>query len=375
MPAALDVAFSVPFTHRIRFTGDVLGADDCVLLDVLVAAGRARVLAVVDSGVDAATGAAARVRDLVQRHGDAVELVDVCLLTGGEAIKNDSRSLLGVLERMDSGGLDRRSYVLAVGGGAFLDAVGLAVALAHRGIRLVRLPTTVMGQADSGIGVKNAVNFFGKKNWLGSFAVPWAVINDRTLLASLPDREYRCGFSEAVKVSLLKDAAFFDQLCHNAPALARHDNAASEAAIRRSAYWHLMHITRGGDPFEAQEARPLDFGHWAAHQIEAMTDFSVRHGEAVAIGLAIDCTYATLRHGLPAAQTARVLKCLRDLGLTLSHPCLESIDTLLGGIEQFRQHLGGRLTLTMLQDVARPIDVHEIDLPAMRQAIETIRNA
>lgn len=374
---AIDVTFSVPFTHRLRFTQDVLGPDAATLLDVLPSSGDAppRVLAVVDSGVDAATNVARRLRDLANRHASVIDLVDVCLLAGGEGVKNDPRDLLNVFQRLDTHGLDRRSYVVAVGGGAFLDAVGFVAALAHRGIRLVRLPTTVMGQADSGIGVKNAVNFFGKKNWLGSFAVPWAVINDRMLLKSLPDREYRCGFAEAVKVSLLKEPAFFDRLCDDARSLAQRDATTSDYAIRRSAYWHLTHITRGGDPFEALEARPLDFGHWAAHRIEAMTDFTVRHGEAVAIGLAIDCTYSALRHGLRAAQAERVKQCLRDLGLALWHPCLNDADALLDGLEQFRQHLGGRLTVTMLQEVGRPVDVHEVDRPAMRTAIESLRTA
>ena len=90
-----------------------------------------------------------------------------------------------------------------------LDAVGFAAAIAHRGIRLVRLPTTTLAQADSGVGVKNGVNLFGKKNWLGAFAVPWAVLNDTALLATLPDRDFVAGFSEAVKVALLKSPEVF----------------------------------------------------------------------------------------------------------------------------------------------------------------------
>ncbi|MDB5328721.1 MAG: 3-dehydroquinate synthetase [Phycisphaerales bacterium] len=374
VPAALDLPFVVPYTHRLRFTDDALGADAAVLSALLEPSeGRAaRVLAFVDSGVNAATGVGARLRDFAGRHGETIEQLDVHLIDGGEAIKNDPDRLKPILEAMHASALDRRSYVLAIGGGAFLDAVSFGAAVAHRGIRLVRMPTTVMGQADSGVGVKNAINYFGKKNWLGSFAVPWGVINDRTLLSTLPDRDWRSGFSEAVKVSLLKEPAFFDQLCTDAKAIAGRDAVASDRAIRRSAYWHLMHITRGGDPFETQESRPLDFGHWSAHRIEPMTNFTVRHGEAVGIGLAIDCIYSTLAHGLSTLVADRVLNCLRDLGLTLHHGCLADADALLDGLEEFRQHLGGRLTVTMLTDVGRPIDVHEIDRGLMRRAIETI---
>ena len=374
VPDRLDVPFTVPFTHRVRFTEDVLGpADDRVLVDLLEAApgSAARVLAVVESGIAAAAGLGRRLRDWAARHPASVELIDVLSVDGGEGIKNDPRRLLPVLQAILNRHVDRRNYVLAVGGGAFLDAVGFAAAVAHRGVRLIRLPTTVMGQADSGIGVKNAVNFFGRKNWVGTFAVPWAVVNDATLLSTLADRDWRCGFAEAVKVSLLKEPAFFDRLCADAERIARRDKTASDRAIRRSAYWHLRHITTGGDPFEAREARPLDFGHWSAHRLEAVTDFAVRHGEAVGIGLAIDCAYSRMVHGLPVAAERRVLRCLADLQLPLRHPALADVDALLAGLEEFRQHLGGRLTVTMLRDVGDPIDVHDIDPAAMRQAIES----
>ncbi len=375
VPDRLDVPFAVPFVHRVRFTRDVLGpADDGVLLDVLEAApaAAARVLACVESGLDAAAGVGRRLRELAARHPAAVDLIDVLTIPGGEGVKNDPRHLLPVLRAILDGHVDRRNYLLVAGGGAFLDAVGLAAAVAHRGVRLVRLPTTTMGQADSGLGVKNAVNFFGRKNWVGTFAVPWAVVNDATLLATLPDRDFRCGFAEAVKVSLLKDPAFFDQLCGDAGRIAAREEAAADRALRRSAYWHLTHITTAGDPFETREARPLDLGHWSAHRLEAMTGFAVRHGEAVAIGLAIDCAYSRLALGLPPAVERRVVRCLTDLRLPLCHPALADADALLAGLEEFRQHLGGRLTVTMLHDVGHPVDVHEVDPAAMLRAIQSV---
>jgi 3-dehydroquinate synthase len=278
-----------------------------------------------------------------------------------------------MLKVFHAAGLDRRSYVVVIGGGAVLDAVGFAAAIAHRGLRLVRLPTTTLAQADSGVGVKNAVNLFGKKNWIGSFAVPWAVINDSSLLTTLPDRDFVCGFSEAVKVSLLKDANFFETICHDAHRIRLRDMAAALPVIRASAEWHRDHITQGGDPFESREARPLDFGHWSAHRLEALTEFRVRHGEAVAIGVAIDTVYSSLAHGLPVPDADRVLRCLVDLGFALDHPILRDPSALFEGLEEFRQHLGGRLTLTMLEAAGRPIDVHEVDEKKMRTAIARLR--
>jgi 3-dehydroquinate synthase len=274
---------------------------------------------------------------------------------------------------MHAAELDRRSYVVVIGGGAVLDAVGFAAAIAHRGIRLVRLPTTTLAQADSGVGVKNSVNLFQKKNWIGTFAVPWGVVNDAALLSTLPDRDFVCGFSEAVKVSLLKDAIAFDEVCRLAGRIRVRDWSAVDPVIRRSAQLHIQHITQGGDPFEALEARPLDFGHWSAHKLEVLTNYRLRHGEAVGIGVAIDTVYSSLRHGLPVADAERALGCLEELGLPLDDESLADPQPLFDGLEEFRQHLGGRLTVTMLERVGSKLDVHEIDRGAMREAIARVR--
>jgi 3-dehydroquinate synthase len=376
--ASLDVPFAVPFVHRVRFTRDVLGADADVLWEVLEPSeGRPpRVQFWVDECLAAARpDLAARLKALARSRQDRLALAGkVQVVPGGEACKNDVHILERMLKVFHAADLDRRSYVVAIGGGAVLDAVGFAAAVAHRGIRLVRLPTTTLAQADSGIGVKNSVNLFGKKNWIGTFAVPWAVINDAALLETLSARDFRCGFAEAVKVALLKSPALFDELCRDAPRIAARDPEAALPAIQASARLHLEHITRGGDPFEMLEARPLDFGHWSAHKLEALTQFRLRHGEAVALGVAIDSVYSSLAHGLPPADAQRVLAVLADLGFTLYEPALDEVQPLFEGLEEFRQHLGGRLTLTMLAGVGQPIDVHGIDRRRMRQAIRQVQS-
>lgn len=372
----IDVSFSVPQTHRLRFTRDVLGDEQDALFDVLAPSGDTlpRVQFWVDEHVLAALPQLReQIHRLGQRHRRRIRVVgSLQVVPGGEAVKNDIHILERMLKVMNAADLDRRSYVVVIGGGAVLDAVGFAAAIAHRGIRLVRLPTTTLAQGDSGIGVKNGVNLFGKKNWVGSFAVPWAVINDEALLATLSDRDFVAGFSEAVKVSLLKDPALFERLCRQAAAVRQRVRDVAMPIIRRSALLHLDHITRGGDPFEALEARPLDFGHWSAHKLEAMTDFELRHGEAVAIGVAIDTVYSALALGLSSTTADRVLRCLADLGFAFDYPVLDRRDELFRGMEEFRQHLGGRLTLTMLRDVGDPIEIHEVDHESMRQAIDHV---
>ena len=375
-PIALDIAFSVPFVHRLRFTNDVFGAERQVLSDVLEPSDSqpARVQFWVDANVAAAhPDLDTRIAQFSDALGDQVIPVGpVQTVPGGEDIKNDVQALAQMLKVFNKADLDRRSYAVVIGGGAVLDAVGFAASIAHRGLRLVRLPTTTLSQGDSGIGVKNGVNLFRKKNWLGCYSVPWAVINDAKLLTTLDDRDFQCGFSEAVKVSLLKNASMLDQLCRSADRIRQRDMAAALPMIQQCAQLHMDHITRGGDPFEMLEARPLDFGHWSAHKLEAMSDFELRHGEAVAIGVAIDTVYSSLALGLPRTDAERVLRCLADLGLPLDDPYLHDTQTLFDGLEEFRQHLGGRLTLTMLRGIGDPLDVHEIHRDLMQQAIDEV---
>lgn len=373
----MDVPFHVPFVHRLRFTEDVFGADAQVLLDLLESSGdrRPRVQFWLDEDVSRAQpDLIERINEFCQTAGEhLVPAGRVQVVPGGEIVKNDIHLLERMLKVFNAYDLDRRSYVVVIGGGAVLDAVGFAAAIAHRGIRLIRLPTTTLSQDDSGVGVKNAVNLFRKKNWVGSFAVPWGVINDAALLSTLPERDFLCGFSEAVKVFLLKDAGEFNSLCDRAGEIRQRNMDAALPVIQASAELHLAHITAGGDPFEMLEARPLDFGHWSAHKLEFMTEFELRHGEAVGIGVAIDTLYSALTLGLPMADARRAVACLADLGLPLSHPVLEQTDVLFNGLEEFRQHLGGRLTLTMLRQVGQPVDVHEVDKPQMLAAIQLLR--
>ena len=209
---------------------------------------------------------------------------------------------------------------MAIGGGAVLDAAGYAAATAHRGIRLIRVPTTVLAQDDSAMGVKNGINAFGKKNYLGTFAPPFAVINDVAFLQTLPDRHWRAGVSEAIKAALIKDRAFFDFLESQAAALKARDLVAMEQVIRRCAVLHLSHIASGGDPFELGSSRPLDFGHWSAHKLEQLTDHRLGHGEAVAIGIALDTTYSYLAGFLPEDDWRRIISLLPALGLSVYVP-------------------------------------------------------
>ena len=350
----------------------------------LTSEGPAQLLFFVDSGVDQAHPALrAAIDHYCSEHADAMRLAAApVVIVGGEASKNDPAVLQRIHQAIHDARLCRHSYVAAIGGGAVLDVVGYAAATAHRGIRLIRIPTTVLAQDDSAVGVKNGVNAFGKKNYLGTFAPPFAVINDLAFLTTLSDRDWRAGISEAIKVAIVRDPAFFTAIEADATRLLARDAAAMDRLVRRSAALHLAHISGGGDPFELGSSRPLDFGHWAAHKLEQMTGYRLRHGEAVAIGMALDTAYAHVQGFLPERELQRILDLLVAVGFELLPP--ELADTtaeatgsasILDGLEEFREHLGGTLTIMLIRGLGQPFDVHEIDRNAMMRSIELLARA
>jgi 3-dehydroquinate synthase len=296
------------------------------------------------------------------------------IIEGGERTKNSYFHVSEIHSEIDRYHIDRHSYVIAVGGGALLDMAGLAAATAHRGVRHIRIPSTTLSQADSGVGVKNGINAFGKKNFIGSFAPPYAVINDFQLLNSLPPRDKRAGYVEAVKVALIRDPQFFEAIERDVDALGAFEPAAMQRLIFRCAELHVNHIATSGDPFEFGSARPLDFGHWAAHKLEQLSEYKIRHGEAVAIGIALDVIYSRDLGLLDAASAARILQLLESLGFDLFAGELLHADAdgeleVLAGLEEFREHLGGQLNITLLKGIGKACEVSEMNLPRVVQAI------
>jgi 3-dehydroquinate synthase len=292
-------------------------------------------------------------------------------IPGGEASKSDPAVIEMTVRHIHDHHLCRQSFVLVVGGGAVLDVAGYVAAIAHRGLRLIRMPSTVLAQNDAGVGVKNGVNVLGRKNFLGTFAPPFAVINDFAFLKTLPPRELQAGMAEAVKVALIKDRAFFDLLFGERHCLAAFDEDPLEKMIYRCAALHIHHIGKHGDPFEFGSARPLDFGHWSAHKLEEMTCGVLNHGEAVSVGIALDSLYSCHEGLIGEGDLHRIFTLLTDLGLPLYHPQLASLD-IAGALREFQEHLGGELALTLLTGIGSKKEVDRIDTRLMRSCIEEL---
>ena len=381
--SSIERTIQVGYRLRVRFTHDAFDPTNLVLQSVLrddVRGPQPKALVILDEALAQAQPALARrIEAYFTAHRDGVHLVcPPLVIEGGERTKNSYFHVSEIQSHIDRYHIDRHSYVIAIGGGALLDMAGLAAATAHRGVRLMRLPSTTLSQCDSGVGVKNGINAFGKKNFIGAFAPPFAVINDFQLLESLAPRDRRAGFVEAVKVALIRDAAFFSELDGATEKLRAFDTTAVGRLIFRSAELHLDHIATSGDPFESGSARPLDFGHWSAHKLEQLSEFKIRHGEAVAVGVALDTIYSRAMGFLDAASAERVLVLLEALGFELFANELLHVDSggslmVMDGLEEFREHLGGELAITLLKGIGQGFEVREMNLARVVEAIYELK--
>lgn len=374
--------FSVDFSYPVSFTRDAFADDNHSLAEHLrrdkSPNAPVKVQFFVDQGVlDGTPKLDARIQRYCDLHH--LNLVDrVHPVPGADSAKNQQQ-IAQLHDLMLAGHMDRQSFVVAIGGGGVLDAVGYAAATFHRGVRLIRMPTTVLAQNDAGVGVKNGINSQGIKNLLGCFTVPYAIINDSLFLDSLSDRDFRAGFAEAIKVALIRDADFYYWIAANADALSAREEGASQYLIKRCAQLHLNQICLGGDPFEMGSARPLDYGHWSAHKLESITHHAVSHGEAVAIGMALDALYAVEVGLLDASVAASIIQLLTRLGFDVWHPALreetaEGESALLQGLEEFRQHLGGQLCITLLTAIGGTVEASAIDPASLMSARDTLAN-
>lgn len=379
---SIHQTFSVDYSYKVFFTRYLFNPSNPEFRDYLTSQTTQglikKLLFIVDDGVAKNhPELTAEIAAYLQQIEGFRLAGEVIVVPGGEACKNDQELFYNLIDHVDAQGIDRHSFVVAIGGGAVLDLVGMVAAVSHRGIRHIRIPTTVLSQNDSGIGVKNGINYRGKKNFLGTFAPPAAVFNDAQFLTTLPEKDWRSGISEAVKVALIKDNNFFEWLEVNAAALVNNDLPVMQELIYRCAALHMAHISGSGDPFESGSSRPLDFGHWSAHKLEQLTDFALRHGEAVAIGIAVDSVYSSLLGWIDAAAAERIVRLLVTLKLPVYHPLLETKNgqssPVIKGLQEFREHLGGRLTICLLKAIGQGAEVNVIDEVLLNKAVEHLK--
>lgn len=380
----LKQKFSVDFEYPVYFTEGLFEEENLTLANIFIndSKYKPKIIFFIDSNVNKNhINLTNQIELYFQKYKHLPTLVEKpIIIPGGEITKNTTEYVNQIYQLIEKHKICRHSYVLALGGGAMLDMIGYAASTAHRGINLIRVPTTVLSQNDSGIGVKNAINFFDKKNFLGSFSTPYAVINDFKFLKTLDKRDWLSGIAEAIKVALIKDKDFFDFIEKNATELKTPYNMKPmKELIYRCAELHMNHIGKSGDPFEKGSSRPLDFGHWSAHKLERLTNYDLRHGEAVAIGIALDTTYSYLTGFLTKNDWQKILNTITILGFQIFTPelskysqNLQSDNSIFKGLAEFQEHLGGNLTIMLLQGIGKGIEVNEVEIKQYKASIEIL---
>ncbi|HAS83016.1 MAG TPA: 3-dehydroquinate synthase [Verrucomicrobia bacterium] len=375
--------FSVAFEYPVHFTRGVFDVENPLLMDTidrLQENRRHRVQVFIDAGLAAAQPDLARqVTQYIHARQDRIDLV--CApqeVPGGEMAKHSRQAAELIMESIARQHLCRQSFVIAIGGGSTLDIIGLAASLVHRGVRLIRIPTTVLAQNDSAVGVKNGIDAYGVKNFAGTFAPPFGVLVDFDFLDSLPDTYWVGGVAEAFKIAIIKDADLFSYLAAHAPAIRERDKAVMEQVVRRTAIMHLQHIATAGDPFEFGTARPLDFGHWSAHRLEMMSNYAIGHGQAVAIGIALDSYYASRSGRITTTEREAILDAMKTAGLPIWSALLERRTPdgtleIIQGLHDFQEHLGGELRVTLPVGLGAKEEVNRMESSIIQEAVAYLK--
>ncbi|WP_425050541.1 3-dehydroquinate synthase [Psychromarinibacter sp. S121] len=285
-------------------------------------------------------------------------------LPAGEATKGwpqFTRTVEWLLEQK----VERRDIVVALGGGVIGDLAGFAAAVLRRGVRFVQIPTSLLAQVDSSVGGKTGINAPQGKNLIGAFHQPALVLADIGVLGTLTPRDFLAGYGEVVKYGMLGDAAFFDWLESNGPALAAGDVALRTKAVRRSVEMKAEIVAR--DETEQGDRALLNLGHTFCHALESATGYSDRllHGEGVAIGCAL-AFETSARMGLCSQETpSRVRAHLRDMGMKVDLADipgdLPDADGLLDLMGQDKKVVDGRLRFILARGIGEAFVTSDVD--------------
>ena len=290
---------------------------------------------------------------------------ELIVVPAGEKSKSLAQAEI-VCDRMIAAGLDRGSFVVALGGGVIGDLAGFVAAIYYRGIPFIQIPTTIVAQVDSSVGGKTGVNSAGGKNLIGAFHQPRAVLADVDTLRTLPDREFNEGFAEAIKHAIIRDAALFDALGDPdrnklAPLIAR--NVEIKAAIVSAD----EHETSG-------ERALLNFGHTIGHGIENAAGYGrYLHGEAISLGIVAACALSGRKAGFSNADYDRVLARLRQYDLPTQLPSDISTESIMIALRTDKKFAGGNVRFVLSRGIGSAFLSTEVTLEEIRGAVDGLR--
>jgi 3-dehydroquinate synthase len=305
--------------------------------------------------------------------------VNCLVLRCSEATKSVEQ-VVSVCDAAQAAGLDRKAVLVVIGGGVVIDIVTMAAAWIRRGIEHLRIPTTLIGQVDAGVGIKGAVNFGSRKNYLGAFHAPCAVLIDPTLLGSLPTRHVRHGLAEVIKIAVVRDPLLFSLVERQAAELGSAPLSGRAPAVRELVWRSIVDMVEELQPnlYEDQTyERLVDFGHTFSPALEAASHYSMHHGAAVAIDMALSTTIAAESGLLPAAVRERIIMVLKQVGLPTWSPLL-TLERCQSALADAARHRGGCVNLVVPVAIGRGDFLRhnaEISPPLLRRALDVLAHS
>lgn len=297
-------------------------------------------------------------------------------VTTGEKNKSlDTVSSLLQVARDEN--LSRDAILVGIGGGVLLDIVGFAASQFRRGIGHVKVGTTLVAQVDAAVGIKCGVNLGAAKNLVGAFHPPEAVVIDAQFLPTVSTRDIRCGFAEMIKLAVVADARLFAMIAADAPLLLNSETRnepAAQALVDRSVAGMIAELRV--NPYESDLRRRVDFGHTISPHLEAATGYSIQHGEAVAVDMALFCVVSHLRGGLSDTELHTILGLLQTLGISPWHELLDDDILVETALDATEAHRGRRLRLPLPEGIGSTYFIDDrTDLPTslVRVAVRRLR--
>jgi 3-dehydroquinate synthase len=308
------------------------------------------------------------VRDALSKGGCTAEVLDV---PAGEASKS-LRQANRLFEKLPSLGLDRHSFVIALGGGVVGDLAGFVAASYLRGVALVQIPTSLLAQVDSSVGGKTGVNLPQGKNLVGAFYQPKLVLADTDTLATLPERELRSGFAEVIKHGAIRDAAFFEWLEREYKNVFALDPKAVAHVVRRCC--EIKAEVVSADERESGPRAILNFGHTIGHAMEALSEYvGVLHGEAIAMGMCCGAQLSVKRSGFNESEAKRLNDLIAASGLPTRLGDSFKLEELLAAAHLDKKALNGKLRFVLLKRLGEAVVSDAVTDADMAEVVNVCR--
>jgi 3-dehydroquinate synthase len=288
----------------------------------------------------------------------------------GESAKN-MEIVLQLCHQLIARGFDRKSLLIAVGGGVVGDVAGFAAAIYMRGIPYIQVPTTLLAQVDSSIGGKTGVDLPAGKNLLGAFHQPLLVVSDPDVLVSLPVETRREGFAEIIKAALIADCELFSLLEKERAHLLENDNEVLETIIAKAAEVKCRVVSR--DEHEGGLRRILNFGHTLGHALEAASQYKFTHGQSVAAGMGVAIRFSQEWAGLDRDEADRAFTLIQGLGLPTELPKDIHSELLLSALEKDKKIHGNVCHFVLISEIGQAV-IQPISVGELQRKLEEIKS-